>query len=302
MIFMQLTTTHLEQLGALAAEAAVNAGSVIRENTNKKPETQLKQGGDSLASSVVTEVDRKCQQVIIDVLKPTFNKFDIGLLAEESTDDGSRLVKDYFWVIDPMDGTLAFIESRPGYAVSIALVSKSGEPQIGVIFDPVQSKIYTAIKGLGVKLNGESWNPYPSDLKKNRKLTLVVDKTFYDSVQKNAIVTALQASALSKGFEGLKVELYGGSVMNALAVLERKPAFYFKDIKDKDGGGCIWDYAATSCIFNELGAMHTTIQGEPIWLNNPETVYMNHCGVLYVSHPEIAPMVMQTLDQLRGHY
>ena len=53
-------------------------------------------------------------------------KYDFGILTEETPDNGSRLVKDYFWCVDPLDGTLPFTEGTPGYSVSIALVSKSG--------------------------------------------------------------------------------------------------------------------------------------------------------------------------------
>ena len=47
-----------------------------------------------------------------------------------------RLELNYFWCIDPLDGTLPFIEGKVGYAVSIGLVSRDGTPLIGVVCDP----------------------------------------------------------------------------------------------------------------------------------------------------------------------
>ena len=50
------------------------------------------------------------------------------VLTEETEDDGGRLRADYFWCVDPLDGTLPFIEGRPGSAVSIALIARDGTP------------------------------------------------------------------------------------------------------------------------------------------------------------------------------
>jgi fructose-1,6-bisphosphatase/inositol monophosphatase family enzyme len=64
------------------------------------------------------------QAAVLEVLAPTFKAYDLGLLTEELADDGSRFEKDYFWSIDPLDGTLPFTQGKPGYAVSIALVRR----------------------------------------------------------------------------------------------------------------------------------------------------------------------------------
>jgi 3'-phosphoadenosine 5'-phosphosulfate (PAPS) 3'-phosphatase len=47
-----------------------------------------------------------------------------------------HLNKDYFWCIDPLDGTLPFIEGLTGYAVSVALVARNGKPLLSAIFLP----------------------------------------------------------------------------------------------------------------------------------------------------------------------
>ena len=53
------------------------------------------------------------------------DEFEVGFLSEETEDNGSRFEEDYFWCIDPMDGTLAFINGHPGFSVSIALEESS---------------------------------------------------------------------------------------------------------------------------------------------------------------------------------
>ena len=93
---------------------------------NEDIAVEKKQGGTSYASQVVTEVDRACETAILSHLLPTCQEFDLALLSEETEDDGSRFEEDFFWCIDPMDGTLPFINKQPGFSVSIALVAKMG--------------------------------------------------------------------------------------------------------------------------------------------------------------------------------
>ena len=78
------------------------------------------------ASDVVTEIDIQAQSIILERLKGTIDRYDLGLLAEEGESDDSRLQKHAFWTVDPLDGTQYFVEGRSGYATSIALVTKSG--------------------------------------------------------------------------------------------------------------------------------------------------------------------------------
>ena len=66
-------------------------------------------------------------------------------------------VLDYIY--QNLDGTLAYIESRPGYAVSIGLVARDGTPLIGVVYDPVSDVLYSALQGQGVKRQGQPWAP-----------------------------------------------------------------------------------------------------------------------------------------------
>ena len=54
------------------------------------------------------------------MLELSLRDYALALLTEESADDGSQFCQDYFWCIDPLDGTLPFIRGLPGYAVSIS--------------------------------------------------------------------------------------------------------------------------------------------------------------------------------------
>jgi 3'-phosphoadenosine 5'-phosphosulfate (PAPS) 3'-phosphatase len=282
---MNLGENDLKNLCTAAIEAARKAGKYISET--RPQNVQHKTGGEHLASQVVTEVDQQSQEIILQILEPTLAPFDLALLTEESEDDHSRLEKDYFWCIDPLDGTLSFIQGEPGYSVSIALIARDGTPQIGVVYDPVEQTLYHAIKGQGAFRDGIPWK-LPAPPTGPHPLRLITDHSFAEHTCSPAVLKELERISAELGFQGLETLLRGGGVMNALWVLENTPACYFKFPRPKEGGGCLWDFAASACIFNEIGAIVTDIHGNPLDLNRADSCYMNHRGILYTTDDTLA--------------
>ncbi|MDH5484551.1 MAG: inositol monophosphatase [Gammaproteobacteria bacterium] len=277
---MRLSADDLTVLAGYAVAAARDAGELITSYANRSVEVRHKAGGESFASQVVTEVDLLSERLIVNILKPSCEQYDLALLTEESADDRERLDKDYFWCVDPMDGTLAFTESIPGYAVSIALVSQSGEPVIGVVYDPVTQSLYSAVRGQGAMRNGVPWS---LDLSAagGRPLTLVCDRGFLAMPYAAPIRDALNALSPRYSVNGLVIRESNGAVLNACWALENFPAVYLKCPKAEDGGGSLWDFAATAALFNELGCDSTDVHGEPLDLNRADSSFMNHRGVFF---------------------
>jgi len=238
-----------------------------------------KKGGTSYASQVVTAVDKACEAAILAQLLPTCSEFGIALLSEETKDDGSRLEKDFFWCIDPMDGTLAFINKRPGFSVSIALVAKDGTPFIGVVYDPGTDTLYHALKGNGAYKNNHRWEIKNT----NDHLTYVTDQNLKDTPRVVEIEKLLNEKVVELSLNDIKEINGGGSVLNAMLVLENGPACMLKFPKKENGGGSIWDFAATACIYQELGLPATSFSGGRLELNRKETTFMNQQGVFYAN-------------------
>ncbi len=295
---MQLSNNDLYLLKQCAISAAYQAGQMISQYANRSVTVQTKQGGESRASQVVTEVDHLSQAVILETLLPSCSRFDLGLLTEETPDDGSRLEKDFFWCIDPLDGTLSFIESLPGYAVSIALVSRAGRSLIGVVYDPLDQTLYCAAQGSGAFRNRVAVDAQVSKPLPEQRLIGITDRSFADHPHCETFRAELDNIALNLGYAGAQLVLQGGAAMNACRVLEKSPACYFKFPKTREGGGSIWDYAATDCLFQEAGAAVSDIHGHPFQLNPSASIFMNHCGVLYSSTPEIAEQVTASYRRL----
>ncbi len=269
----------LLQLKNIAIKAALSAGKVIQKYMNDDVLVKKKNAGTSYASQVVTQVDIACEKAILSHILPTCDQFDLALLSEESEDDGSRFEKDFFWCIDPMDGTLPFINKQPGFSVSIALVAKDGTPYIGVVFNPSTNSLYYAVKGKGVFKNGSPW-----EIKHiNNHLTYVTDRKLKDTPRSAEIERLLDETAEKLSLNGVKEIAGSGAVLNAIHVLENGPACMLKLPKKESGGGSIWDFAATACIYKELGLPATNFEGERLDLNKKNDTFMNHEGISYTN-------------------
>jgi len=270
---------NLPYLSNIAIKAALSAGEVIQLYRNDDVLVEKKKGGTSYASQVVTAVDLACETAILAHLRPTCDEFGLALLSEETEDDGSRFKEDFFWCIDPMDGTLAFINKHPGFSVSIALVAKDGTPCIGVVFDPSTGTLYHASKGNGAYKNGSPWVIRPA----NDHLTYVTDRKLKDTPRAAEIERLLDEKVAQLKLKGVATIAGAGAVMNAILVLENGPACMLKLPKKESGGGSIWDFAATACIYQELGLPATNFEGGRLDLNRKESTFMNQEGVFYAN-------------------
>jgi fructose-1,6-bisphosphatase/inositol monophosphatase family enzyme len=279
---MLLSKQDLDALRRTAEAAAREAGAFIQASAVAGFEVQHKDGGSNIASQVVTEADLRADALIREALLPSCERHDLALLTEETTDDKARLEKDAFWSVDPLDGTLAFIEVRPGYAVSIGLVARDGTPLIGVVYDPVNDILYSAARGLGALRQGVSWQP-ATTAQTGQRFTLVFDRGFDQRDYYAQVSTALNALAERHGFAGVHTVEGYGAALNAMQVLENPPGCYFKFPKPQQGGGSLWDFAASAAIFQECGASVGDFHGRPLELNRADSTFMNHRGVLYAT-------------------
>ena len=281
----------LQSLAETAVAAARSAGQIISESSNQEIEVEHKDGGHTYASQVVTEVDRKAQDAILEILKPACDEYDFALLTEESEDDHSRFQKEYFWCIDPLDGTLPFTKKEPGYSVSIALVAKCGKPQIGVVYDPVHDVLWEAAIGRGVKKNNQPWT-MNSD---SEVLTFTYDRSFEKHPERQRVLDELNSYAQALGLTKVHATQYGGAVINACHALESAPGCHFKFAKPEEGGGSIWDYAATACLFEQAGAFVSDVFGDALDLNRSDSTFMNHRGAVYATDASLASKIRAIL-------
>lgn len=288
---MKLNQSQLKELMEIACEAAKKAGQIISNFTDSKLDVIAKNSGSSLSSQVVTEVDFKSQQVILELIEPTLEKYGLALLSEEKEDDCSRFQKDYFWAIDPLDGTLPFIQKKNGFAVSIALISKAGIPIIGAVFDPTTSTLFSAIKGRGALKNSIKLQ-IPDNTK--CKYHLIVDQARMKGKDLPKILDIINIKLTQKNIQFSKMFSHAGAVMNVCWAMENAQSCYFKLPQKKESGGCIWDYGAVACIFTEAGGIACDCSGNPLILNSTDTVFMHQKGILFATSNELIQLITKS--------
>jgi len=295
---MPLSATELDLLCQCAIAAAYQAGHIIASHAGRRIAVGNKIGGSSLAAQVVTEVDHLSQQTILQSLRSACEMFDLAVLSEEQADDGSRLRKDYFWSIDPLDGTLPFVQGVPGYSVSIALVERSGTALIGVVYDPLARTLYRAVQNAGAWRDS---HPLALPVARGSVLKFITDKSFAADPLYPKTLAELERLAVALGYAGANLILQGGAALNACQVLTAAPACYFKFPKPQPGGGSVWDYAATACLFREAGAIACDMFGRALVLNPAGSLSMNHCGVLYCADQTLAAAMVELYRKLKIH-
>jgi myo-inositol-1(or 4)-monophosphatase len=131
---------------ALATRLARQAGGVQRE----RYETELNIGTKSAPVDLVTDVDRRCEALIVEALQS--ERPADAILAEEGSnrEDASA---SWRWVIDPLDGTVNYAHGYPRFCVSIG-VEREGVRTVGVVYDPLLDELYHAVRDGGAFRNG----------------------------------------------------------------------------------------------------------------------------------------------------
>ncbi len=277
-------SSRLVALSGIAQRAALSAGALMCAALEDKLSVRYKRGADCLEAGIVTATDLACDARIRELLIPHCEG-DIAILSEETADDGERLRKPYFWCIDPIDGTLAYSQGKAGCAVAIALLSREGQPLLGVIYDPIKDTLYSAIKEQGAFRNQCRWHLTEPG---GGYLTVPVESYFLAQPEAGDVLQLLEQWAIGHGYRGLNLLRDGGSVMSALWVAENPAACYFKWPTVSVGRGSSWDFAASSCILSELGVPIVDFDGVTPTFNRPETTDIDGRGLLVCTDPAVA--------------
>lgn len=130
----------------IARQSALEAGKLALKLRRKGVDVKTKSGETDL----VTSADIACERKIIETIQSRFPKHNI--ISEESgfVDKKSK----FTWVIDPIDGTLAYFGNLPTWGISVGLL-KDMKPYLGAVFLPDFNELFSAQRGKGSYLNGK---------------------------------------------------------------------------------------------------------------------------------------------------
>jgi len=101
--------------------------------------------------SIVTNADHEAENLILAKIRKSGIKCSVECEETGKLDFGSP---DIVWAVDPLDGTLNYSKRIPYFAVSIGVL-KARKTILGVIYNPVLDEMYTAVRGLGARVNGK---------------------------------------------------------------------------------------------------------------------------------------------------
>jgi histidinol-phosphatase len=139
------TSANLNDLLHVAVDIATKAGALTLKYFRQAPETHIKSDG-----SFVTIADREAEAFLRAEISREFP--EDGILGEEEGE--TRGSSGRTWIIDPIDGTFAFVHGVPFYGVLIG-VEQEGEPVLGVVNMPAVKEIVYGGRGLGCFFNGK---------------------------------------------------------------------------------------------------------------------------------------------------
>jgi myo-inositol-1(or 4)-monophosphatase len=222
---------------ALMVEAAREAGEIAMRHFRRKPGISWK--GDS---SPVTEADLAIDAMLHSRL--TAARKDYGWLSEERADDGSRHAAVRCFIIDPIDGTRAFIDETDEWGVSIGLV-QGGRPVAGVFHCPARGHTYAARRGGGATRNG---------------VTLSADGREASDVLHIAAPRSISAAIAAAAGRDVRHSHYVPSLALRLALVA-EGVLDATLVKPK---AAFWDVAAADLILEEAGAALLLPDGSPV--------------------------------------
>lgn len=132
---------ELEKLLTTAIRASVEAGKEILDVYSQPIAVEIKDD-----KSPLTLADKRGHLKIVEHL----NRTGLNILSEEGkhTEYAVRSAWEYFWLVDPLDGTKEFIKRNGEFTVNIALIN-NGAAIMGVIYVPVLNQLYFAAQGIG---------------------------------------------------------------------------------------------------------------------------------------------------------
>jgi len=241
-----MNSNTLEKLLITAIIASQKAGEEILKVYDS--DFSFEQKADS---SPLTLADKKAHEVIEGYL----NKTSLPVLSEEGKDIPHQERKDwqYFWLVDPLDGTKEFIKRNGEFTVNIALIYHQ-QPILGVIYLPVKDILYFAGKGIGAykktklkTLNFELLNDLIAKAEKlpigtNReKYTVIASRSHMSEETRNYI------DKLQKEKGNIDI-ISAGSALKLCMVAEGKADVYPRFAPTME-----WDTAAGQAIVQEAG-------------------------------------------------
>jgi myo-inositol-1(or 4)-monophosphatase len=229
----------LAGVAARVADAVRGAGTLALEASRKPMKTWTK-GHDSPVSEVDIAVDALLKERLTAIVP------DAGWLSEETDDDPARLSAHRVWIVDPIDGTRAFIAGRSDWTISVALV-EDGRPIVAALHAPASEEFFLAVADGGVTRDGRPIRASAGEGLAGVRVS--GPKRLVDEVA----AAAPDAVVMPR--------------VHSLALRLARVADATLDVAFAGGASHDWDLAAADLLVHEAGGLLTTLEGATLLYN-----------------------------------
>jgi myo-inositol-1(or 4)-monophosphatase len=231
---------------AQALADAVRAAGDIALRTFRQPLRQWTKGESSPVSEADIAVNDFLRQHLLGLAA------GYGWLSEETEDDPARLEAESVWIVDPIDGTRAYLAGQDDWTVSVGL-SVRGRPALGAIFAPVTQELFLAEAGRGATLNGVAI-----------------------AASRGSDVEGVKVMAPKRHLNwlaGLNTNAIAVPRIGSIALRLARVAQGALDVAFAGGNSHDWDLAAADLLVHEAGGALTTLTGDTLTYNGSELVH-----------------------------
>jgi myo-inositol-1(or 4)-monophosphatase len=256
----------------LLLETAKEAAQLALSFFRRPLSTERKQDGTS-----VTEADLAVDALLAKRLKSP--RPDYGWLSEESAEHVSRLGRRKVWVVDPIDGTRAFIQGKDDWTIALALV-EDAQPTVAVVANPVQNEIFHACAGGGAFLNGRKITASTCSILTGARIAAsdgILTKPIWREPWE--ALTPVWASSLA-----YRLALVACGKIDAAFALNPKWE---------------WDVAAGALLVTEAGGCATSPSGRPLAFNTPDAKVQGFLAAAPNLHQMLSKRLSDAAQNLR---
>eukprot|EP00672_Neobodo_designis_P015683 CAMPEP_0174830412 /NCGR_PEP_ID=MMETSP1114-20130205/2498_1 /TAXON_ID=312471 /ORGANISM="Neobodo designis, Strain CCAP 1951/1" /LENGTH=298 /DNA_ID=CAMNT_0016064207 /DNA_START=35 /DNA_END=931 /DNA_ORIENTATION=- len=274
----------------LALRSAQAAAAIMNEcyerRMNHDSTFDLGMDTKSTDADLVTQYDKKCEEVVIEMLQEFAVDVDgtgkkpFRFLTEESRPD-EPLLDWPTWIVDPIDGTTGFVHNSFDCGVSVGLAVNK-QPVLGVVILPRLQETFTAVEGRGAFLNGKRLRA--------SGCTLPNKAVYCTHCPYNRAPAAMDAllgmnRELMVDHRVHALRSYGSAAMDACSVAMGRLDCYF------EVGIQAWDMCAAVIILREAGAVVTDVNGGPLDLTRR--------GMISAATPQLAEVALALCDKYK---
>ncbi|MFD2043968.1 inositol monophosphatase family protein [Ornithinibacillus salinisoli] len=236
------------------------AGEIIRNKINDPLTIDTK----SDAKDLVTQMDKAIEYFFVQRIKQEYPNHLV--LSEEGYGDDVTSMDGTIWIIDPIDGTMNFVQQKRNFAISVGIYH-DGVGEIGLIYNVIDDVLYSAKRTQGAFRNDVKLPKLKERLTLEKSMLglnhyWLCDNRLVEGTEMQRLVRKIRGTR-SYGSAALEFAFVAEGILDGYLAISLSP----------------WDIAAGMVIVNEVGGVSTNIEGKPLHILEKNSVMTCHPAI-----------------------